>query len=91
MAGPVTNQQLQSMLLVLQGRVDRIEERMHTYEDQAKEQTAILKRVETTVNGYENTLKALSNLFKWVIGVIGVAAASVLAYWVLGALHLRLP
>lgn len=91
MAGPVTNQQLQTMLLVLQGRVDRIEERMHTYEDQAKEQTAILKRVETTVNGYENTLKTLSNLFKWVIGVIGVAAASVLAYWVMGALHLRLP
>ena len=91
MAGPVTNQQLQTMLIVLQGRVDRIEERMHTYEDQAKEQTAILKRVESTVNGYENTLKTLSNLFKWVIGVIGVAAASVLAYWVLGALHLRLP
>lgn len=64
---------------------------MHTYEDQSKENTTILKRVESTVNGYENTLKTLAQLFKWVIGVIGVAAASVLAYWVLGLLHIHLP
>ena len=87
----VTNQQLQTMLLALTGRVDRIEERMRTYEDQAKEHTAILKRIEATVNSYENTLKTLAQLFKWVIGVIGIAGASVLAYWVMGLLHFHLP
>jgi hypothetical protein len=84
---PVTNQQLQELLQQLTGRVDRIEERMHTYEEQEKEQTIILKSVEKTVNGYQATIKRLSTLFKWVIGVIGVAAASVLASYILGLLH----
>lgn len=85
---PITNLQLQEMLQKLTGRVDRIEERMKTYEEQFKENTIILKSVEKTVNGYKDTLKTLANLFKWVIGVIGVAAASVLAYWVMGLLHI---
>jgi hypothetical protein len=87
----VTNQQLQTMLLTLSGRVDRIEERMRTYEDEAKEHTVILKRIETTVNSYEQAIRTLAALLKWVLGIIAVAGASVLAYWVMGLLHLRLP
>ncbi len=86
---PITNQHLQEMIQKLTVRVDRIEERMKTYEEQFKMNTTILERVEETVNGYQKTLKTLATLFKWVIGVIGIATASVLAYWVMGALHIH--
>lgn len=88
---PVTNQQLQDAINRLTGRVDRIEERMHTYEEQSKENYIILRRVEDTVNGYEKTIHALATLFRWVISIIGIASASVLGYWVLGLLHIRVP
>lgn len=87
----ITNQQLQAALYTLTVRVDRIEERMHIYEEAGKEHTIILKRVETTVNSYEQAIKTLARLFRYVLGVISIAAASVLAYWVLGLLHIHFP
>jgi intergrase/recombinase len=86
----VTNQQLQAVLQALTSRADRIEERMKTYEEQAKEHTDILRRIETTVNGYEKAIRALAKLLKYILGVISVSAASILAYWVMGLLHIHL-
>ena len=64
---------------------------MRIYEDEAKEHTIILRRIEATVNSYEQAIRTLAKLLKWVLGVLSVAAASVLAYWVMGALHIHLP
>ena len=61
---------------------------MHTYEDQTKEHTSILKRIEETVNGYENAIKTVASLLKWVLGTISIAAACLLAYWILILLHI---
>ena len=85
----VTNQQLQQMIQKLTERVDKVEEKMKTYEEQAKINTAILLRVETTVNGYETVITSLVRLLKYLLGILALAAASVLAYWVTGLLHIR--
>lgn len=84
----VTNQQLQDSLQKLTIRVDKIEERMGTYEDQTKEHTVILKRIETTVNGYERGIGILTTLSKYVLGTLSIAIACFLAYWVMILLHI---
>lgn len=92
----VTNQQLQQMMQALtdrqnatDSRLDRIESRMKTHEDQEKENYIILRRVEDTVNGYNKVINSLATLLRYLLGVIALGAGSVLAYWVMGLLHIH--
>lgn len=93
---PVTNQHLQQQLQALETRVDgvddrieRIETRMQSHEDEEKENTKILKRIEVTINGYEKAIKTVASLLKYLLGIIALAFASVLAYWAMGMLHIH--
>jgi hypothetical protein len=65
-----TNAQLHEALEALIKRVGVIEERMKAYEEQAKESHAILRNVEISVNGYEQSFLKITRFLKW-LGAVG--------------------
>jgi hypothetical protein len=66
----LVNAGILSDVVLLKASIASIEERMNAYERQAKENQDILKRVEVSVNGYEQSFVKVIRFLKWLGAVV---------------------